>query len=77
MGTLVVSPHLDDAVLSAFGLLEGADVEVVNVFTGVPEGARATYWEKLTRARGSVEERNRERLLEDRDALALALPPNA
>jgi LmbE family N-acetylglucosaminyl deacetylase len=72
VATLVVSPHLDDAVLSAWDLLERPDVRVVNVFTGFPAGAQPTYWEQLTCARGTVAERNLERVLEDRDALALA-----
>jgi LmbE family N-acetylglucosaminyl deacetylase len=72
MGLLVVSPHFDDAVLSAWGLLEEPGVRVANVFTAIPPDQAPTYWEKLTRARGTVEERIVERTLEDRDALALA-----
>ncbi len=78
VSTLVVSPHFDDAVLSAWALLEQPDVRVANVFTAAPPGTGRTYWEGLTRARGTVAERIVERVLEDRDALALAgvLPVN-
>ena len=41
---LIVSPHLDDAVLSAFSLLRGA-ARVVNVFTGAPLGL-TTDWDR-------------------------------
>ena len=78
MSTLVVSPHFDDAVLSAWAVLERPDVRLANVFTADPPNAGRTYWEGLTRARGTVSDRIRERVLEDRDALALAgvLPVN-
>ena len=72
MGTLVVSPHFDDAVLSAWALLERPGSQVVNVFTGCPPEGEVAHWERLTRARGTVAERIRERVLEDADALALA-----
>ena len=41
---VVLSPHLDDAVLSCWHVLgrEG-DVRVVNVFTGSPEDGRGDY----------------------------------
>jgi hypothetical protein len=70
---VVVSPHLDDAVFSAWHLLAGAgDVRVVNVFTSPPpEGAAPPRWDRLTGARDSVQ-RIRDRLDEDRRALALA-----
>ena len=72
MATLVVSPHFDDAVLSAWALLERPGTQVANVFTGCPPEGGTAYWERLTRARGTVAERIRERVLEDADALALA-----
>lgn len=72
MSTLVVSPHFDDAVLSAFAVLDQPGTRVVNVFTKIPESQPPTFWEGLTRARGTVAERVAERILEDRDALALA-----
>jgi hypothetical protein len=70
---VVVSPHLDDAVFSAWHLLAGAgDVRVVNVFTALPpEGSAPPRWDRLTGARDSAQ-RMRERLDEDRRALALA-----
>ena len=67
----VLSPHLDDAVLSCWHLLEGREhVSVVNVFTGSPaQGSPPPWWDELTGARDSVQ-RMRERRAEDRRALA-------
>ena len=70
----LLSPHLDDAVLSLWHLLDGpADVTVVNVFAGVPETERGgdRWWDRLTGASDSAR-RVRERRAEDREALALA-----
>lgn len=70
--TVVVSPHFDDAVLSCWHLLDSdADVRVVNVFTGVPPNGVAPWWDRLTGATDSSE-RVRVRMVEDREALALA-----
>ena len=45
---LVLSPHFDDAVLSAFGLLQGGSpVEIATVFTGEPDSVRETGWDRL------------------------------
>jgi LmbE family N-acetylglucosaminyl deacetylase len=44
---LVVSPHLDDAVLSAFALLQRRDVTVLTVFSGLPGDRRASDWDVL------------------------------
>jgi pimeloyl-ACP methyl ester carboxylesterase/predicted glycosyltransferase/LmbE family N-acetylglucosaminyl deacetylase len=70
---VVLSPHLDDAVLSCWHLLGGAgEVGVVNVFAGSPpNGGTNGYWDRQTGARDSVV-RMRERFAEDRAALALA-----
>jgi LmbE family N-acetylglucosaminyl deacetylase len=69
---LVLSPHLDDAVLSCWHVLESErDVLVVNVFTGLPPaGTGLTRWDRIT---GATDPRVRveERLREDCDALAL------
>ncbi len=70
---VVLSPHLDDAVLSCWHVLgrEG-DVHVVNVFTGSPEDGRGDYaWDRLTGSSDSVE-RMRERIAEDAAALGRA-----
>ena len=68
----LVSPHLDDAVLSCWHLLAADDdVSVVNVFTGPPEdGVQKGHWAVLTMARDSAA-RTSERVDEDRRALAL------
>ena len=72
MPAAVLSPHLDDAILSCWHLLEGAgDVAVVNVFTGSPPpGTPAPPWDRLTGAQDPVV-RMRERRAEDRRALAV------
>jgi len=69
----ILSPHIDDAVLSLWGLLAGpGEVGVINVFDGVPEGQRAIgWWDHVTRAKDPVA-RAEERRAEDRAALALA-----
>jgi LmbE family N-acetylglucosaminyl deacetylase len=70
---VILSPHLDDAVLSCWHLLSGpADVSVVNVFTGSPPaGSGAFWWDRLTGATDSAE-RMAERHAEDREALSMA-----
>jgi hypothetical protein len=66
---LLLSPHLDDAVLDCWSLLASdRDLRVVNLFTGVPAAGRLTSWDAITGARDSAE-RVRARLAED--ALAL------
>jgi LmbE family N-acetylglucosaminyl deacetylase len=73
MADAVLSPHLDDAVLSCWHVLCGADaVVVVNVFSGVPSAGTALgWWDRLTRADDAAA-RVRARIREDREALALA-----
>jgi LmbE family N-acetylglucosaminyl deacetylase len=66
---VVLSPHLDDAVLSCWHLLD-ADVTVVTVFAGVPQPQTCGWWDRLTGASDSAT-RVRERQLEDSEALAL------
>jgi hypothetical protein len=71
--TVILSPHLDDAVLSCWHLVDSPRaVSVVNVFTKVPPpGTRLPPWDRLTGAHDPAA-RVRERLEEDRAALALA-----
>jgi hypothetical protein len=73
MPVAILSPHLDDAVLSCWHLLAPpGDVIVINVFAGVPASVGAlAWWDQLTGARDSGQ-RARERVEEDRAALALA-----
>jgi LmbE family N-acetylglucosaminyl deacetylase len=72
MVTAILSPHLDDAVLSCWHLLtEPRDVTVINVFAGVPSRKAAAWWDQHTGAIDSAE-RMRERIAEDRRSLALA-----
>ena len=66
---LLLSPHPDDAVLSAGALVERANVEVWTVFSGVPDSPGPTGWD---RASGYDDSRALmgDRLREDREALA-------
>ena len=69
---VILSPHPDDAVLSAWSVLTRAgEVRVVNVCAGVPPPGPAPAWDLLTGARDGAE-RMRERLAEDAVALARA-----
>jgi hypothetical protein len=68
---VVLSPHLDDAVLSCWHRLQEGDVKVVNVFTGLPDAGTAGWWDILTGASDSVA-RMHERLREDARALETA-----
>jgi LmbE family N-acetylglucosaminyl deacetylase len=68
----VLSPHLDDAVLSAWSVLRGrAEVHVLNVCTGLPAAGLLSPWDRLTGATNS-HQRMLERLQEDRVALGRA-----
>jgi LmbE family N-acetylglucosaminyl deacetylase len=73
MPAVVLSPHLDDAVLSCWHLLDApAPATVVNVFNGSPpEGAPVGWWDRITGATDSAA-RMREREAEDDEALAVA-----
>src|SRR3954454_669794 len=69
---VVLSPHLDDAVLGCWSVLTGPDdVLVVNVFDGVPPAGSVTLWELITGCADSAEAMH-ERRREDAAALALA-----
>jgi LmbE family N-acetylglucosaminyl deacetylase len=69
--TVVVSPHLDDAVLSCGGWLAGHPATVVTVFAGVPaEDIPLPTWDRLTGAKSSAQ-RVRDRRGEDEHALGL------
>lgn len=70
---VILSPHLDDAVLSCWHLLCGpGEVGVINVFAGSPPpGTGPTWWDRLTGATDSVA-RMAERRAEDREAFAIA-----
>lgn len=72
---MVVSPHLDDAVLSTSARLMAGDVLVLTVFAGLPdEGCEVPWWDRLT---GATDSRQRviERLGEDDAALGLLGAP--
>jgi LmbE family N-acetylglucosaminyl deacetylase len=68
---VMVSPHLDDAALSASARLGRGGATVVTVFTAVPPaGWPTTRWDLLTGA-ASSRERQRERRAEDAAAMAM------
>lgn len=69
---VILSPHLDDAVLSCWHLLCGpGDVGVINVFAGVPPpGSGASWWDQATGATDSAV-RMEERRAEDREAFSI------
>ena len=69
---LLLSPHMDDAVLDCWSMLAGdRELEVVNIFTGVPAPGRVTLWDAITGALDSAE-RVRDRIAEDERALGRA-----
>ena len=70
---VILSPHLDDAVLSCWHVLDGpADVRVVNVFAGVPPAGAATGWWDRASGSGDSAGAVRTRIEEDCAALAVA-----
>lgn len=72
MGVTILSPHLDDAVLSCWRrLVDPGHVGVINVFAGVPETGSTGWWDRVAGASDSAA-RMRERLEEDRVALRIA-----
>jgi LmbE family N-acetylglucosaminyl deacetylase len=69
---VVVSPHLDDAVLSCWSLLVGpGPVRVLTVLAGEPPEGTLGEWDRLTGATDSPA-RVRERIEEDGAALRIA-----
>ena len=70
---VVLSAHLDDAVLSCWSVLAGdGEVTVLNVFSALPRaGEPVSDWGLVTRA-GNARERAQQRIEEDRRALAVA-----
>lgn len=67
--TLVVSPHLDDAWLSAASILVSRKCEVWTVFAGTPDPAQSTDWDRRCGFADS-EETMRARVAEDTSAFA-------
>ena len=71
MEVVVVSTHLDDAVLSAWSVLSAQRARVVTVFTGGPPPGTLTSWDADSGALDSAT-RMEQRRSEDAAALALA-----
>jgi LmbE family N-acetylglucosaminyl deacetylase len=62
---LLLSPHLDDAVLNCWSVLtSGADLRVVNVFAGAPRPGFVSEWDRACGARESADQ-VRARIAED------------
>ena len=71
LAIVAVSPHLDDAALSASVRLRGVGATVLTVFAGMPApGLTASLWDRFTGASSSAE-RQAERLAEDAAAMSL------
>ena len=71
MRIAIVSPHLDDAALSASAEIARGDVTVLTVFTAAPPADWPTsIWDRLTGASNS-RQRQLERYDEDADAMRL------
>jgi LmbE family N-acetylglucosaminyl deacetylase len=69
---VILSPHLDDAVLSCWHLLSGpGDVSVINVFAGSPPPGTVAWWDAESGASDPLV-RMDERRAEDREAMAVA-----
>ena len=67
---LVVSPHLDDAALSCAALLDRVEpVDVLTVFSGLPDPPVQGFWDRLTGFANSAESIPVRRE-EDRDAFS-------
>jgi hypothetical protein len=66
---VLLSPHLDDAVIDCWSILAApGDVRVVNVFAGVPRPGAVAYFDRLAGATDSAVHVE-ERIADDRDAL--------
>lgn len=71
MAIVAVSPHLDDAALSASVRLSGVGATVLTVFAGMPaSGLTVSLWDRVTGA-SSSRERLVERLAEDAAVMSL------
>lgn len=69
---VVLSPHLDDAVLNCWSIVSDAGVvEVVNVFAQPPLPGSVTQYDRICGAHDSAAHM-RQRLVEDAEALGLA-----
>jgi len=69
---LLLSPHLDDAVIDCWSVLTAPGaLNVVNVFAGVPPAGRTAHWDRIVGASDSAE-LMQSRVEEDRAALARA-----
>jgi hypothetical protein len=70
--SLLLSPHLDDAVIDCWSVLtDSGEVRVVNVFAGVPRPGQVAYYDRLAGAYDSAVHVGH-RIAEDRDALSHA-----
>lgn len=71
-GTVVCSPHFDDAVLDCWSVLDRDEsCAVVNVFTGAPGGGFNSWNDQQNGASSSAAQMH-QRALEDREALSIA-----
>ena len=69
---LLLSPHLDDAVIDCWSRLAApGEIRVVNVFAGVPRSGHVAYFDRLAGATDSAVHVE-ERIADDREALGRA-----
>jgi LmbE family N-acetylglucosaminyl deacetylase len=69
---VVLSPHLDDAALSCWSLIDApGPVHVINVFAGIPQSGQGGVWDRKLGISDSAAHM-RDRLEDDRAALARA-----
>jgi len=45
--TVIIVPHLDDAVLSCWWLIEQSNVLVITIYAGIPTRERPSLWDRL------------------------------
>lgn len=69
-GPNVLSPHLDDAVLSCWELIERPGSTVTTIFAGIPEPGTSTKWDRIFCKTSDSTSLMRARLAENEAALA-------
>jgi hypothetical protein len=71
LAIVAISPHLDDAALSASVRLHGVNATVLTIFAGMPApGLSVSLWDRFTGASSSAQ-RQAERLAEDAVVMSL------
>ncbi|WKK24178.1 PIG-L family deacetylase [Streptomyces olivoreticuli] len=75
-GGHILSPHLDDGVLSCWHRMEQPDTtHVVTIFAGVPADGRLNWWDRLCGYRSSAAAMRSRRTENDRSLAGAAVKP--